>query len=179
MEIYDSQCSDGCCCWQCVRTQQVGVVEDLGQFKRLLEPGLHCIGWPLVCIVGRLSLRIQQLDVVCETKTKDNVFVQVRERVQSERERRERGGERRREQERAREREGKMPVRLAHAEAAASDLLILLRHLYLTARSLSHTVSLGILLGRRGGAIPCVERRRICRLLSFDRSTGSNPIVCV
>ena len=55
----------------------VGVVEDLGQFKRLLDPGLHILCWPLVTIVGRLSLRIQQLDVYCETKTKDNVFVQV------------------------------------------------------------------------------------------------------
>jgi regulator of protease activity HflC (stomatin/prohibitin superfamily) len=32
--------------------------------------------------VGRLSLRIQQLDVFCETKTKDNVFVQVAVAVQ-------------------------------------------------------------------------------------------------
>jgi len=57
-------------------------VEDLGQFRRLLEPGLHCITWPLQCLVGRLSLRIQQLDVVCETKTKDNVFVHVAVAVQ-------------------------------------------------------------------------------------------------
>jgi heme A synthase len=40
---------------------EVGVVEDLGQFKRLLHPGLHCIKWPLEGIVGRMSLRIQQL----------------------------------------------------------------------------------------------------------------------
>lgn len=52
-------------------------MEDLGQFKRLLDPGMHILCWPLVTIVGRLSLRIQQLDVYCETKTKDNVFVQV------------------------------------------------------------------------------------------------------
>jgi regulator of protease activity HflC (stomatin/prohibitin superfamily) len=58
------------------------VVEDLGQFKRLLSPGFHCICWPLQDIVGRLSLRIQQLDVNCETKTKDNVFVQVNVAVQ-------------------------------------------------------------------------------------------------
>lgn len=31
---------------------------------------------------GRLSLRVQQLDVLCETKTKDNVFVQVGVAVQ-------------------------------------------------------------------------------------------------
>mmetsp|Transcript_1115 Transcript_1115/g.1535 ORF Transcript_1115/g.1535 Transcript_1115/m.1535 type:complete len:283 (-) Transcript_1115:252-1100(-) len=72
----------GCCCFQCVRQQEVGVVEDLGQFKTLLNPGLHFILWPITNIVGRLSLRIQQLDVICETKTKDNVFVQVAVAVQ-------------------------------------------------------------------------------------------------
>jgi len=73
---------DDCCCLVCVRTQEVGVVEDLGQFKRLLDPGLHCVKWPLEGVVGRMSLRIQQLDVLCETKTKDNVFVQVGVAVQ-------------------------------------------------------------------------------------------------
>ena len=68
---------DQCLCLACVRTQQVGVVEDLGQFKQLLDPGLHFVLWPLQSVVGRMSLRIQQLDVICETKTKDNVFVQV------------------------------------------------------------------------------------------------------
>lgn len=68
---------NGCLCFACIRTQEVGIVEDLGQFKRLLDPGLHFLTWPLQSVVGTLSLRIQQLDVVCETKTKDNVFVQV------------------------------------------------------------------------------------------------------
>jgi len=72
----------GCCCFQCVRTQEVAVVEDLGQFKRLLDPGCHTLCWPFSLIAGRLSLRIQQLDVYCETKTKDNVFVQVAVAVQ-------------------------------------------------------------------------------------------------
>jgi regulator of protease activity HflC (stomatin/prohibitin superfamily) len=72
----------GCCCIQCVRQQEVAVIEDCGQFKTLLDPGLHCVLWPISCIVGRLSLRIQQLDVICETKTKDNVFVQVAVAVQ-------------------------------------------------------------------------------------------------
>jgi regulator of protease activity HflC (stomatin/prohibitin superfamily) len=75
-------CDNGCCCFNCVRTQEVGIVEDLGQFKRLLDPGLHCLVWPLQSVVGTLSLRIQQLDVTCETKTKDNVFVQVAVAVQ-------------------------------------------------------------------------------------------------
>lgn len=71
-----------CCCFVCVRTQEVGVVEDLGQFKKLLSPGLHFVLWPLQSVVGRMSLRIQQLDVTCETKTKDNVFVKVGVAVQ-------------------------------------------------------------------------------------------------
>ena len=70
------------CCCICIRTQEVGVVEDLGQFKRLVDPGFHCIMWPLQSVAGTLSLRIQQLDVYCETKTKDNVFVNVAVAVQ-------------------------------------------------------------------------------------------------
>jgi len=58
------------------------VVEDLGQFKRLIGEGPSCIFWPLQAVTGRLSLRVQQLDVLCETKTKDNVFVQVGVAVQ-------------------------------------------------------------------------------------------------
>jgi len=69
-------------CCVCVRTQEVGVVEDLGQFKRLLDPGFHFIPFPLSQVAGTLSLRIQQLDVTCETKTKDNVFVRVEVAVQ-------------------------------------------------------------------------------------------------
>jgi len=72
----------GFLCLQCIREKEVGVVEDLGQFKRLVKEGPSCIIWPLQSVVGRLSLRVQQLDVLCETKTKDNVFVQVGVAVQ-------------------------------------------------------------------------------------------------
>jgi len=77
-----SDSDNGCCCLVCVHTQEVGIVEDLGQFKDLLKPGLNCIIFPLQQMVGTLSLRIQQLDVICETKTKDNVFVKVGVSVQ-------------------------------------------------------------------------------------------------
>lgn len=53
-----------------------------GQFKRLIGEGPSLICWPLQSVAGRLSLRVKQLDVVCETKTKDNVFVQVGVAVQ-------------------------------------------------------------------------------------------------
>ena len=52
------------------------------QYNRLLDAGLHFVPWPLSGVSGRLSLRIQQLDVVCETKTRDNVFVQAQVSVQ-------------------------------------------------------------------------------------------------
>lgn len=72
-----------CCgCCVCISTQEVGVVEDLGQFKQLIDPGLHMICFPYSQVAGKLSLRIQQLDVSCETKTKDNVFVNVSVAVQ-------------------------------------------------------------------------------------------------
>jgi len=71
-----------CGCFICIRTQEVGIVEDLGQFKTLIDPGLHFICYPLQNVAGTLSLRIQQLDVYCETKTKDNVFVKVAVAVQ-------------------------------------------------------------------------------------------------
>jgi len=72
-----------CCgCIVCVRSMEVGVVEDLGQYKKFISPGLNFILWPLQSVAGKLSLRIQQLDVSCETKTKDNVFINVAVAVQ-------------------------------------------------------------------------------------------------
>ncbi len=60
-----------------VRQQTSAVVERFGKFKRIANSGLN-LKIPLVDrIAGRLSLRIQQLDVRVETKTKDNVFVFV------------------------------------------------------------------------------------------------------
>ena len=38
--------------------------------------------WPIQSVAGTLSLRIQQIDVNCETKTRDNVFVNVSVAVQ-------------------------------------------------------------------------------------------------
>ena len=65
------------CCCECVRTSEIGVVERCGAYKDLRSNGLVCICYPLDSLVTRISLRVQQLDVNCETKTKDNVFVNV------------------------------------------------------------------------------------------------------
>ncbi|KAG0485039.1 hypothetical protein HPP92_009118 [Vanilla planifolia] len=66
-----------CCCLQ-VEQSTVAIKETFGKFDGVLEPGIHFIPWILgKQVAGHLSLHIQQLDVHCETKTKDNVFVTV------------------------------------------------------------------------------------------------------
>ncbi|EPS66847.1 hypothetical protein M569_07929, partial [Genlisea aurea] len=66
-----------CCCVQ-VDQSTVAMKEQFGKFNEVLEPGCHCLPWCFgFQISGSLSLRVQQIDVRCETKTKDNVFVTV------------------------------------------------------------------------------------------------------
>ncbi|OWM75673.1 hypersensitive-induced response protein 4 [Punica granatum] len=62
----------------CVDQASIGVVERWGRFEKLAEPGLHFFN-PFAgeCLAGVLSTRIRSLDVRVETKTKDNVFVQL------------------------------------------------------------------------------------------------------
>lgn len=61
----------------------VAIKETFGKFDAILQPGCHCLPWCLgQQVAGYLSLRVQQLDVRCETKTKDNVFVNVVASVQ-------------------------------------------------------------------------------------------------
>ena len=65
-----------------VKQQSSAIVERFGRFLVVRRPGLH-IKIPLVDrIAGRLSLRILQLDVIVETKTKDDVFVKLKVSVQ-------------------------------------------------------------------------------------------------
>jgi len=65
-----------------VKQQSAAIVERFGKFVSVRHSGLQ-IKIPIVDrIAGRLSLRIQQLDVVVETKTKDDVFVKVKVSVQ-------------------------------------------------------------------------------------------------
>ncbi|KAM3361400.1 hypersensitive-induced response protein 1 [Capsicum galapagoense] len=65
------------CCVQ-VDQSTVAIKERFGKFDDVLEPGCHFLPWCIGSqIAGYLTLRLQQLDVRCETKTKDNVFVTV------------------------------------------------------------------------------------------------------
>ena len=57
----------------CVQVDQstVAIKETFGKFDGVLDPGCHCLPWCLGSkLAGHLSLRVQQLDVRCETKTK-------------------------------------------------------------------------------------------------------------
>ncbi len=65
-----------------VDQQTVKIVERFGRFKVVAKAGLRCKVPFADRIAGVLDLRIQQLDVEVETKTKDNVFVKVQNSVQ-------------------------------------------------------------------------------------------------
>ncbi|MGQ4003042.1 SPFH domain-containing protein [Francisellaceae bacterium CB299] len=65
-----------------VETQSVNIVERFGKFIRIQKAGLNFKIPFIEMVAGRVSLRIQQLDIVAETKTKDNVFVHMKVSVQ-------------------------------------------------------------------------------------------------
>jgi regulator of protease activity HflC (stomatin/prohibitin superfamily) len=67
-----------------VQTAELAIVTRFGKFLRVAQPGLR---WkvPLIDQVqGRMSLRINQLSLTMETKTKDNVFVTIPISVQTQ-----------------------------------------------------------------------------------------------
>jgi regulator of protease activity HflC (stomatin/prohibitin superfamily) len=65
-----------------VKQQTSVIVERFGRYHSIRQSGLH-LKIPLIDrIAGRVNLKIQQLDVIIETKTKDNVFVKLKVSVQ-------------------------------------------------------------------------------------------------
>jgi regulator of protease activity HflC (stomatin/prohibitin superfamily) len=65
-----------------VKQQTAAIVERFGRFHSIRQSGFQ-LRIPIVDrIAGRLSLKIQQLDVIVETKTKDDVFVKLKVSVQ-------------------------------------------------------------------------------------------------
>ena len=58
------------CCVQ-IKQSNVAVRERFGKYDDILQPGCHCVPWIFGSnLAGHVSLRLQQLDVRCETKTK-------------------------------------------------------------------------------------------------------------
>nr|AOE05984.1 peptidase, I87 family [uncultured bacterium]CCF99799.1 band 7 family protein [uncultured Flavobacteriia bacterium] len=65
-----------------VKQQTAAVIERFGRFTSVRNSGIQ-LKLPLVDkIAGRINLKIQQLDVIVETKTKDDVFVRLKISVQ-------------------------------------------------------------------------------------------------
>ncbi len=65
-----------------VKQQTAVVVERFGKFLSIRNSGLQ-LKVPIIDrIAGRVNLRIQQLDVMIETQTKDNVFIKMKVSVQ-------------------------------------------------------------------------------------------------
>ncbi|ARV15753.1 SPFH domain-containing protein [Polaribacter sp. SA4-12] len=65
-----------------VKQQTAAILERFGKFKVIRQSGLH-LKIPLIDkVAGRISLKIQQLDVIIETKTLDDVFVKLKVSVQ-------------------------------------------------------------------------------------------------
>ncbi len=65
-----------------VKQQTSAIVERFGRFTSIRSSGLQ-LKFPLIDqVAGRINLKVQQLDVLVETKTKDNVFVKLKISVQ-------------------------------------------------------------------------------------------------
>lgn len=60
-----------------VEQQSAAVIQRFGRFVRIAGPGLNLMIPFIERVAGRVSLRVNQLDVKVETKTEDNVFLHV------------------------------------------------------------------------------------------------------
>lgn len=65
-----------------VKQQTAAIIERFGKFQSIRQSGLQLKVPVMDRIAGKLSLKIQQLDVIVETKTKDDVFVRLKISVQ-------------------------------------------------------------------------------------------------
>ena len=66
-----------------VNTAQVAVITRFGKFLRVAEAGLNWKFPYLDSVAGLVSLRVNQITLTMETKTKDNVFVTIPISVQN------------------------------------------------------------------------------------------------
>jgi len=65
-----------------VQQQTVAIVQRFGKHQKVAQAGLHWFNPFFDRVVARVDLRIQEMQVAVETKTKDNVFVHIKVAVQ-------------------------------------------------------------------------------------------------
>ena len=68
--------------WFTVKQQQVAIVQQFGKHSRIAGAGINFLIPFVENVAARLDLRIQELQVRAETKTRDNVFVHMSVAVQ-------------------------------------------------------------------------------------------------
>ena len=66
-----------------VNTAQVAIITRFGRFLRVADPGLNWKTPYIDAVAGIVSLRVNQITLTMETKTKDNVFVTIPISVQN------------------------------------------------------------------------------------------------
>ena len=66
-----------------VRTAEVAIITRFGKFLRVADPGLNWKVPYFDSVTGLVSLRVNQITLTMETKTKDNVFVTIPISVQN------------------------------------------------------------------------------------------------
>ncbi|GET88019.1 hypothetical protein, conserved [Leishmania tarentolae] len=69
------------CCFGCVSTSEVGIIESCGKFDRTAEPGCFCVVPCVESVRGIVSLRVAISTVRVETKTRDNAVVNIETRL--------------------------------------------------------------------------------------------------
>ena len=70
------------CCCVVTSTGTVKMVESCGKFSHIARPGLEMITPCVQSVSGTISMRLQQMEVSCETKSKDNVFLSLKVSIQ-------------------------------------------------------------------------------------------------
>ena len=68
-----------CCPLYAVQTSSVKIIETFGAFKTIARPGLNCLIPFVDNIATTVSMRLQQMEIACETKSRDNVRVAEKE----------------------------------------------------------------------------------------------------
>merc|ERR1719197_1990197 len=70
------------CCCVVTSTGTVKMIEKCGKFDHIAKPGLQFLIPCVQAVSGTISMRLQQMEVSCETKSKDNVFLTMRVSIQ-------------------------------------------------------------------------------------------------
>ena len=69
-------------CYICVEQSEAVIIENWGKFSQVGQPGCHCLTPCMSNVAGKVSLRLEEMRVRIDSKSKDNVFLTVSVGVQ-------------------------------------------------------------------------------------------------